>query len=285
MRARRARGASASTTCTRRCAACSPSRRCSSRRPGSGSRWLSARCSARSCSRTGVEPALGRRALAVSARRRLVGAGRARRAAARGRRHARRRPLGRRRFADARVDRAEDVLMARRLAGAIWGSGPSEQRAWAMYDWANSAFQCTIITAVFPIYFASVAADGAAAGRRPPSASPRRRRWRSTIIAILSPVLGAYADYAGAKKRLLAVFLAIGVIATAAMFFIGTATGSSPRCCSSSPTSASPAASSSTTRCCRTSPRPTRWTASRARATRSATSAAACCWRSTWRGS
>ena len=25
-----------------------------------------------------------------------------------------------------------------------------EQRAWAMYDWANSAFQCTIITAVFP---------------------------------------------------------------------------------------------------------------------------------------
>ena len=34
-------------------------------------------------------------------------------------------------------------------------------------------------------------------------------------------LLGAYADYAGAKKRLLAVFLGIGVSATAAMFFIG----------------------------------------------------------------
>lgn len=27
-----------------------------------------------------------------------------------------------------------------------------ELRAWAMYDWANSAFQTTIIAAVFPIY-------------------------------------------------------------------------------------------------------------------------------------
>ena len=28
-----------------------------------------------------------------------------------------------------------------------------ELRAWAMYDWANSAMACTIITAVFPIYY------------------------------------------------------------------------------------------------------------------------------------
>ena len=35
-----------------------------------------------------------------------------------------------------------------------------ELRAWAMYDWANSAMLTTIITAVFPIYFARVACDG-----------------------------------------------------------------------------------------------------------------------------
>ena len=35
-----------------------------------------------------------------------------------------------------------------------------ELRAWAMYDWANSAMVCTIITAVFPIYYSSVACDG-----------------------------------------------------------------------------------------------------------------------------
>jgi MFS transporter, UMF1 family len=95
-----------------------------------------------------------------------------------------------------------------------------EQRAWAMYDWANSAFQCTIITAVFPIYFASVAASD-----MPPSTATERFATATTIalaiIAVLSPILGAYADYAGAKKRLLGVFLGIGVVATAAMFFIG----------------------------------------------------------------
>ena len=35
-----------------------------------------------------------------------------------------------------------------------------ELRAWAMYDWANSAFVTTIMTAVFPIYFKKVAAAG-----------------------------------------------------------------------------------------------------------------------------
>ena len=35
-----------------------------------------------------------------------------------------------------------------------------ELRAWAMYDWANSAFWSTIVTAVFPAFFASYAAAG-----------------------------------------------------------------------------------------------------------------------------
>jgi MFS transporter, UMF1 family len=95
-----------------------------------------------------------------------------------------------------------------------------EQRAWAMYDWANSAFQCTIITAVFPIYFAKVAAEDL------PDASATALFAAATtvaltLIAIVSPILGAYADYAGVKKKLLGVFLGIGVVTTAAMFFIG----------------------------------------------------------------
>ena len=35
-----------------------------------------------------------------------------------------------------------------------------ELRAWAMYDWANSGMVCVIITAVFPIYYSSVACHG-----------------------------------------------------------------------------------------------------------------------------
>ena len=107
------------------------------------------------------------------------------------------------------------------MAGLLANLGlrTREQRAWAMYDWANSAVQCTIITAVFPIYFASVAAADL-----PPAVATERFATATTlalvIVAVLAPVLGAYADYAGAKKRLLAVFLGIGATGTAAMFFI-----------------------------------------------------------------
>jgi UMF1 family MFS transporter len=94
-----------------------------------------------------------------------------------------------------------------------------ELRAWAMYDWANSAFQCTIITAVFPVYYSSVAA----AGLPGPTATARFATATTialTIIAVVSPLLGAYADFAGAKKRMLAICMAVGVTATAAMFFV-----------------------------------------------------------------
>jgi UMF1 family MFS transporter len=99
------------------------------------------------------------------------------------------------------------------------GLGRPDLRAWAMYDWANSAVYTTIIAAIFPIYFQKVAAAG-----MPGPVATSRFAWASTIailiVAVLAPLLGAVADYAAVKKRLLAVFMAIGVAATAAMFFI-----------------------------------------------------------------
>jgi UMF1 family MFS transporter len=112
---------------------------------------------------------------------------------------------------------AEDVLMKHFLERL--GLGRRDLRAWAMYDWANSAFQTTIVAAVFPIYFQKVAAAGLE-----PADATSRFAWATTIailiVAIVAPLLGAVADYAAVKKRLLAVFLAIGVTATAAMFWI-----------------------------------------------------------------
>ncbi len=99
------------------------------------------------------------------------------------------------------------------------GLGRPDIRAWAMYDWANSAFQTTIIAAVFPIYFHRVAAAGL-----PPAQATSRFAWATTIailiVAVIAPLLGAVADYAAVKKRLLAVFLGVGVIATGAMYWI-----------------------------------------------------------------
>jgi UMF1 family MFS transporter len=94
-----------------------------------------------------------------------------------------------------------------------------ELRAWAMYDWANSAFITTVITAVFPVFF-----EKEAAALLPPAVALSRFGYASTlailIVAVMTPVLGAIADYSAMKKKMLGAFLAVGVAATAGMYFI-----------------------------------------------------------------
>lgn len=91
-------------------------------------------------------------------------------------------------------------------------------RAWALYDCANSAFWATVIQ-IFPIYFIGVASSGV-----PASVASQRFAWSTTIamtlVALLSPVLGAMADYAGAKKKMLAGCLLVGIPPTAALYFV-----------------------------------------------------------------
>jgi UMF1 family MFS transporter len=99
------------------------------------------------------------------------------------------------------------------------GLGRPELRAWAMYDWAASAMQTTIMVAVFPIYFVKVAGAGLAE-----SGATQRLATVNTlalvVIALLSPILGAVSDYRGTKKRFLAVFMLIGVAAVVGMLFV-----------------------------------------------------------------
>jgi len=99
------------------------------------------------------------------------------------------------------------------------GLNRPELRAWAMYDWANSAFQTTIIAGVFPIYFKQVAAAGL-----PDNIQDSRYLWTTTaaivIMALLAPILGAMADAKPIKKRLLTAFVVCGASATCAMWFI-----------------------------------------------------------------
>ena len=175
---RRAADRRASTTCTRRSSGCSASTRRSSK-----ATWQRLTLAQRAALRAAVLED-GRELLSadVRARHRLErhvdGAGVARRARARGRPRARRRRATSssiRCFANgSRGRRSErDAPCSERL-GPRTGR---ELRAWAMYDWANSAFQTTIIAAVFPIYFA----------QRSPRPAWRRRvatqrfAWATTI--------------------------------------------------------------------------------------------------------
>ncbi len=96
---------------------------------------------------------------------------------------------------------------------AIW--------AWTMYDWGNSGFVTTIMAAVLPVYYSSVAASNLA-----PNVATAYWGYTTSLAALLaavvSPVLGAMADFRGSKKRFLTIFMMIGVTASALMYFIGT---------------------------------------------------------------
>ena len=75
------------------------------------------------------------------------------------------------------------------------------ENAWAMYDWANSAFQSTVITAVFPPFFASVAAAGL-----PPAVATARfaSNWELSVLRATA-VLRELAKLGVPESRLRAV--------------------------------------------------------------------------------
>lgn len=93
--------------------------------------------------------------------------------------------------------------------------------AWTMYDWGNSAFATTIMAAVLPVYYSTVAAAHLA-----PNLATAYWGYTSSISALLaaviSPILGAVADFRGSKKRFLTIFMLIGVTATALLYLIQT---------------------------------------------------------------
>ncbi len=96
-----------------------------------------------------------------------------------------------------------------------------ELRAWALYDFGNSAFMTVIITAVFPVYYGRVASAGI-----PAQTSEVRFSIATTVamllIAVLAPLLGTMADFRPLKKRMIGIFLAVALLSVAGMFFVQT---------------------------------------------------------------
>ena len=106
------------------------------------------------------------------------------------------------------------------VAGKYLNDGvrTSEVWAWACYDFANSGYTTVVITAIFNAYFVAVVAGNAAWATF---------AWTAALsvsyaaIVLTAPVIGAWADTHGAKKRVLAV-TTIGCIAgTAALALAG----------------------------------------------------------------
>jgi len=90
--------------------------------------------------------------------------------------------------------------------------------AWAMYDFANSAYTTTVVTAIFNAYFVAVVAGGATWATL---AWTTTQAVASLAIMLTAASVGAYADRHGAKKKLLAVTTVGCVAATAMLFWVG----------------------------------------------------------------
>ena len=98
--------------------------------------------------------------------------------------------------------------------------------AWAFYDWANSVYNLTITSTIFPIYWTAVTSNGgtnrvSVFGMEFLNSALYSYAISCSflIIALLSPILSGIADYNGTKKRFLQVFCLIGSISCSALYF------------------------------------------------------------------
>jgi UMF1 family MFS transporter len=91
--------------------------------------------------------------------------------------------------------------------------------AWALYDWANSAFATTVMAGFFPVFFKQFWSAGTE-----PTVSTFRLGVGNGIgsfaLALLAPLLGAAADRGGARVKMLAFFTLLGVSMTAALYWV-----------------------------------------------------------------
>jgi MFS transporter, UMF1 family len=110
-------------------------------------------------------------------------------------------------------------------------NNPRELFGWKMYDWANSAFYTTVVGALFSPYLtrlaqAAVGENGVVLNLGPLGAVTAKSLPTLCVSisvgaqVFLLPILGALGDYSDLKKRLMALFCYIAVIANCLMFFI-----------------------------------------------------------------
>jgi len=96
--------------------------------------------------------------------------------------------------------------------------------SWCMYDWANSAFATTIMAAMFPPFYRSLATSAGLSEANATAAWAYTSSIALLIIAILAPVLGAISDYTGGKKRYITFFAGLGILGTALFVVLGEGT-------------------------------------------------------------
>ncbi|MBC6489870.1 hypothetical protein BC349_02745 [Flavihumibacter stibioxidans] len=98
--------------------------------------------------------------------------------------------------------------------------------AWAMYDWANSAYALVIASAIFPAYYNSITkVDGSTrigffgSGIENTAAYSINLGLSFGLVALISPLLSSISDYSGNHRSYLKFFCYTGAIGCMLLFF------------------------------------------------------------------
>jgi UMF1 family MFS transporter len=110
-------------------------------------------------------------------------------------------------------------------------NNPREVFGWKMYDWANSAFSTTIAGALFGPYLTEVTqrvvGENGTVFSLGPLGAITAKSYFPTCVSVgvflqifLLPILGGIADYSNLKKKMMALFCYIAVVATCLLYFV-----------------------------------------------------------------
>lgn len=91
--------------------------------------------------------------------------------------------------------------------------------AWALYDWANSAFALSVLAVLFPLFLGSYWSAGESG-----AVVTQRLAWitvgASVVVVLIAPLFGTIADTGGYRKRFLFALAMLGAASTAGLGFV-----------------------------------------------------------------
>ncbi|MES2375716.1 MAG: MFS transporter [Bacteroidota bacterium] len=105
-------------------------------------------------------------------------------------------------------------------------------RAWAMFDWANSAYNLVITSTIFPAYYVAITENKATGDKVMffghsfvnTALSNYALAAAYFVIVLMLPILTSIADYRGNKKAFMQFFTWLGAIACCGLYFFKLAT-------------------------------------------------------------
>jgi UMF1 family MFS transporter len=117
-------------------------------------------------------------------------------------------------------------MSAHSTTGAIVRNDRKTINAWAMYDWANSAYALVIVSAIFPAYYntitkvnGSTKVDIFGFNIENTAAYSINLGIAFGIVALISPLLSSISDYSGNQRSFMRFFCYLGAFGCMMLYF------------------------------------------------------------------